>query len=100
MGVTEWTPAAARLKQPDHVRSVVISNIGVLRRMFDSTEDANAAEADESETGTDEPRAGAGDPERPAPKLRSKLGLFLALVVLTALGEATLRSVRKRRRTA
>ncbi|QSG02121.1 hypothetical protein [Natranaeroarchaeum sulfidigenes] len=64
----------------------MISNTGVLRRVL-------GAETDETETDGEDDGA-----ERPAPKLRSKLGLFLALVVLTALGEATVRGIRKQRR--
>lgn len=63
----------------------MISNLSVLKRLF-------AVETDGSTEGTDE---ATGGESRPEPELRSKLGLFLALVVLTALGEATLRGIRR-----
>jgi hypothetical protein len=62
----------------------MISNLGVLKKVF---------EAD----GTDV-RAASEDDEREPPKLRSKVGLFLTLVVLTAIGEATVLEIRKRQR--
>jgi len=69
------------------IRLVMISNLRVVKRILDAgTEEPTDRTVDSSED------------ERPAPKFRSKLGLFLALVVLTALGEATVRGIRRQRR--
>ncbi|MFC7210236.1 hypothetical protein ACFQL3_07070 [Natronoarchaeum sp. GCM10025321] len=62
----------------------MISNLGVLKKVFDADDTDMAATTE--------------DDEREAPKLRSKVGLFLALVVLTAIGEATVLEIRKRQR--